>query len=192
MPRRRSPICDPKLLADPERQQRFQQFVNERPIIPAQVDINTHCSIITEYTAEALALCFPTTPQPYKPWISQATWDMINARRPWKQLVLEANAAQRSLAKGACFNAWARKHQPALSDLIFDDHAVAYAQALLNKSSYDLRCALRRDKAAYIRSLQAECADAAARHSPRQQGALRAHQNPRWTKTGQTGTDATL
>ena len=166
MPRRRGPICD-KLLTDPERQQSFQQLVNERPIIPARVDINTHCSIITEYTAEALALCFPTTPQPYKPWISQAIWDMINARRPWKQLVLEANAAQRSLAKSACFNVWARKHQPARSDLIFDDHAVAYAQALLNKSSYDLRCALRHDTAACIRSLQAECADAAARHDSR-------------------------
>lgn len=130
MTRRRSPICDLKLLTDPECQQRFRQFVNERPTIPAHVDVNTHCSIITEYTAEAFALCFPATPQPYKPWISQATWDMINARRPWKQLVLEANAAQRSLTKSTCFNARARKHQPVRSDLIFDDHdAVAYVRS---------------------------------------------------------------
>ena len=91
---------------------------------------------------------------------------MINARRPWKQLVPEANAAQRSLAKSTCFNALPKKHQP-VRDLMIDDHAVAYAQDLPNKSSHGLRCALRRGKVVYIRNLQTECADAAARHDSR-------------------------
>ena len=169
LPRRRVPICDIALFGDPSRKERFKQIVAHRPVVPADVDVNTHCAILNDFIAQALAACFPLEPKPRKQWVSETTWGIICVRRPWRQMVLAATSRNIDHAKRSCFSAWARRPLPAeyYLDAAGDDRAAAYAQAMLDRSIHDLKRALRHDKAAFVRSLQAECAEAAARNDRR-------------------------
>ena len=100
LPRRRQPVCDAKAVSDPEARQAFEQSLMAFLPLPCGTSLHDQTAHANAFVRKAAASAFPLVQVPIQSYISKATFELIQARRPRRASALLYRArAKRELLR---------------------------------------------------------------------------------------------
>ena len=168
----RVPICDLRLLSDPDRLEAFTADLRTLPLVMWHVDAGRHLAEVTRTVRQLLAKHFPRPKvRARKPWISATTWSLLCVRRDYRTCIRESLRKINVERQALTFEAWSRAvkprhHQCLPLDLLpaYNSTMCSYAFAfkMLDATLPVLRQSLNQDKQKYVEQITHRAAKAAA------------------------------
>ena len=84
----RKALYDKRGLSDPVKHRQCCELVAKLPLIPWGVGVDDHWQLLRSQLLRILCTVCPIQPRPRKTWVSDRAWQLIEAKRPFRSLML--------------------------------------------------------------------------------------------------------
>ena len=172
-----SPSCrrciDVRALHTAEGQSAVERALRTMPLVPWEVDSTTHVALLHTHLRGSLAASLPVPKsRPRNPAYSEATIDLVRAKRRARKRVRELYAQERAYILQAVFTAWARRYPPLVElDFVATMPVLSECRrhrtrvlASLHCQEGLLRTKMKADKAAFLREEMQQARDLESAH----------------------------
>ncbi|CAE7809940.1 unnamed protein product [Symbiodinium sp. CCMP2592] len=152
--------CDYDFLRSSEGRHTLQALYRSLPVVPWNVDVDTHLDTINTHLREGLRqLCPSRADKPRSRITSDVAWELIRHRRSLKRTLFQQRAQEASRLLGVFFEAWKGQEQARLHAKKLHDQHIAFVA----RQVQDLNKRIRQ-RAAFDSAAAAKTAFNEARH----------------------------